>query len=266
MKKLVTNCNNEIAYIREGQGFPIILIHGLDGNMASLFALKDELKQHYEVIVYDVRGHGKSSKPNSFNLDDHVEDLKELMAKLNISTAHIIGHDMGGLIAKHFNDRYNSMVKTLTLIACNLIDSVHGLNKLMIEHQDEIEGFDKSEALIILFPYLYKKQDVAKKWFQNQLIYSRQSSEDSAIATRALMNFPEYDKNNLIKHVNVPTLVIYGRYDPLCFKESFQQYHEAFTSLKIFEFNHSGHAPHVEEAEHFMEVYLKFVNALEYQS
>ena len=50
MKKLVTNCNNEIAYIREGQGFPIILIHGLDGSMASLFSLKEELKKYYEVI------------------------------------------------------------------------------------------------------------------------------------------------------------------------------------------------------------------------
>lgn len=266
MKKIETSFGTEIAYIREGQGIPIILIHGLDGNMASLYDLKNKLKTYCEVIIYDVRGHGKSSKPNSFHLQDHVSDLNILMHKLSIEPAHLIGYDMGGVIAKHFTDQYETSVRSLTLIASNLNNSVHGLNKLMIEHQDEIEGFDKSEALIILFPYLYKKQDVAKKWFQNQLIYSRQSSEDSAIATRALMNFPEYDKNNLIKHVNVPTLVIYGRYDPLCSKESFQQYHDAFTSLKIFEFNHSGHAPHVEEAEHFMEVYLKFVNALEYQS
>lgn len=62
MEKVATNYNNEIAYIREGQGFPVILIHGLDGNMASLYSLKDELKHKFEVIVYDVRGHGKSTK------------------------------------------------------------------------------------------------------------------------------------------------------------------------------------------------------------
>lgn len=265
MKKLVTNCNNEIAYIREGQGFPIILIHGLDGNMASLFALKDELKQHYEVIVYDVRGHGKSSKPNSFNLDDHVEDLKELMAKLNISTAHIIGHDMGGLIAKYFNDRYNSMVKTLTLIACNLIDSVHGLNKLMIEHQNEIEGFDKSESLILLLPYMYQEEEKAKRWFQKQLIYSRQTAEDSAVATRALMQFPVFNKDIVIKNTDTPTLIINGKYDPLISNKVLEKYHYAFSSLQMIEFEHSGHAPHIEEPKYFLAVYSDFINATEYQ-
>ncbi|UBV34322.1 alpha/beta hydrolase [Staphylococcus xylosus] len=265
MKKLVTNCNNEIAYMREGQGFPIILIHGLDGNMASLFSLKEELKQHYEVIVYDVRGHGKSSKPNSFNLEDHVEDLKGLMTKLDISTAHIIGHDMGGLIAKHFNDSYNSMVKTLTLIACNLIDSVHGLNKLMIEHQDEIEGFDKSESLILLLPYMYQAEDKAKRWFQNQLIYSRQSAEDSAVATRALMEFPVFNKDVVIKNTETPTLIINGKYDPLVPSEVIEKYHYAFTSLKMVEFEQSGHAPHIEEPKHFLDVYSDFINVTEYQ-
>ncbi|MGO1631074.1 MAG: alpha/beta fold hydrolase, partial [Staphylococcus equorum] len=84
MIKIETSCNNEIAYIREGQGFPVILIHGLDSNMASLYNLKDALKNKFDVIVYDVRGHGKSSKPNSFNLEDHVEDLKILMKKLEV--------------------------------------------------------------------------------------------------------------------------------------------------------------------------------------
>lgn len=265
MEKVATNYNNEIAYIREGQGFPVILIHGLGGNMASLYSLKDELKHKFEVIVYDVRGHGKSTKKNSFNLEDHVEDLKALMTKLNISSAHLIGHDMGGLIAKHFTDKYESMVATLTLIACNLIDSVHALNKLMIEHQDEIEGFDKSEALILLLPYMYKEQEKAKKWFQNQLIYSRQSAEDSAVATRALMNFPVFNKDVVIKQTDVPTLIVNGVYDPLMTTETIEKYHYSFTRLLIQTFNESGHAPHIEEPEHFLDVYSDFIEANEFQ-
>ncbi|MGO2870323.1 MAG: alpha/beta fold hydrolase [Staphylococcus equorum] len=265
MIKIETSCNNEIAYIREGQGFPVILIHGLDSNMASLYNLKDALKNKFDVIVYDVRGHGKSSKPNSFNLEDHVEDLKILMKKLNVEVAHLIGHDMGGLITKNFTNKYESMVASLTLIASNLIDSVHGLNKLMIEHQDEIEGFDKSEALILLLPYMYKDQEKAKKWFQNQLIYSRQSAEDSAVATRALMGFPVFNKDIEIKHVNVPTLLVNGKYDPLFMGESTNRYDHAFQTLTILEFNQSGHAPHIEEPEHFVEVYLDFISTLKYQ-
>ena len=265
MIKIETSCNNEIAYIREGQGFPVILIHGLDSNMASLYNLKDALKNKFDVIVYDVRGHGKSSKPNSFNLEDHVEDLKILMKKLEVEEAHLIGHDMGGLIAKSFTNKYESMVTSLTLITSNLIDSVHGLNKLMIEHQDEIEGFDKSEALILLLPYMYKDQGKAKKWFQNQLIYSRQSAEDSAVATRAIMGFPVFNKDIEIEHVNVPTLIVNGRYDPLNMGESTDRYNHAFQTLTILEFKQSGHAPHIEEPDHFVEAYLDFIDALKYQ-
>ncbi|PHK50476.1 alpha/beta fold hydrolase [Staphylococcus edaphicus] len=265
MEKIATNCNNEIAYIREGQGFPVILIHGLDGNMASLYSLKDALKHSFDVIVYDVRGHGKSTKRHSFNLEDHVEDLKALMTKLDISSAHLIGHDMGGLIAKHFTDKYKTRVATLTLIACNLIDSVHALNKLMIDHQEEIEGFDKSEALILLLPYMYKEKEKAKKWYQNQLIYSRQTADDSAVATRALMEFPVLKKDVIIKQTDVPTLIVNGVYDPLMTNETIEKYNYAFTRLQMQSFNASGHAPHIEEPKHFLDVYNNFIMSQVFQ-
>src|SRR5699024_11303275 len=84
------------------------------------------------------------------------------MKQLNIEKAHLVGHDMGGLIAKHFVDKYESKVESLTLIACNLIDSVLELNKLMIEHEDEIEGFDKSESLILLLPYMRSEEHTSE--------------------------------------------------------------------------------------------------------
>lgn len=56
---------------------------------------KNELKKQYRVITYDVRGHGKSSRTESYELKDHVEDLNDLMGALNIDSAHILGHDMG---------------------------------------------------------------------------------------------------------------------------------------------------------------------------
>src|SRR5699024_4243054 len=129
----------------------------------------------------------------------------------NVKKAHLIGHDMGGLIAKHFSDEYASMVESLTLVACNLVDSVFELNKLMIEHEDEIEGFDKSESLLLLLPYIYKDKEKAKKWFQSQLIYNRQSAEDSAVATRALMQFPVFNKDTIIEETDIPTLIVNGK-------------------------------------------------------
>ncbi|WP_436862591.1 alpha/beta fold hydrolase [Staphylococcus caeli] len=262
MEKIATNANTEITYIREGQGYPVILIHGLDSNMASMVSLKNTLKQTFDVLIYDVRGHGKSTKTNAFQLDDHVEDLKILMSKLNIPAAHVIGHDMGGIIAKRFSDEYESMVLSLTLIACDLVESVHGLNRLMVEHQDEIEGFDKHEALILLMPYMYKDSENAKKWLQHQFIYSRQSAEDSAVAARALMGFPVFEKDVEIKQTDIPTLIINGEHDPLVTQDTVEKYRTAFTSIHMQTFSQSGHAPHIEEPQRFLELLIAFIKSI----
>ena len=53
------------------------------------------------MIAYDVRGHGKSSRPDSYNLEDRVKDLYVLIDKLNLKKVHLLGHDMGGIIAEN---------------------------------------------------------------------------------------------------------------------------------------------------------------------
>ncbi|MDT3959130.1 alpha/beta hydrolase [Staphylococcus kloosii] len=163
MNKISIDNDNEIAYTREGQGIPVVLIHALDGNMAAFINLKKELKEHYEVITYDVRGHGYSSKPVAYNLTDHIHDLAVLLERLDIAHVHIIGHEMGSVIAKTFAECYEEKVLSLTLISFDFTNGTHGLNKLMFEHQDEIVGFDKAEALIVLFPYIYKAHESARK-------------------------------------------------------------------------------------------------------
>lgn len=127
----------------------------------------------------------------------------------------------------------------------------------MVDHQEEVAGFNKSEAMIILFPKLFKDQEKAMKWYQWQKLYSRPTPEDSAIAIRALLNNidikEEHDK------VTVPTLVINGEYDPLIFDKLNYRIDSYFDNIRKEVFSGSGHAPHIEEAEKFLNVYLDFI-------
>lgn len=258
MKKIETSNQIKIAYQDAGTGIPVILIHGLDGNLAGFYSLKKELKKHYRVIVYDVRGHGKSTHPTSYNLNDHIKDLIMLMQQLGIKSAHLLGHDMGGIIAQAFTEKYKEKVRSLTIISSKSEDIVHGFTKLMIEHQDKVAGFNKSEALLILFPYIYKKSDVAMKWFQRQRLYSKQDDEDSAVASRALLD-TENQSNTVTYDINVPTMIVDGRYDPIIINKENQQFENQFKNINYVLFNDSGHAPHIEEEEKFLTLYLNFV-------
>lgn len=258
MKKIEMSNQIKIAYQDVGTGIPVILIHGLDGNLAAFYSLKRELRKHYRVIVYDVRGHGKSTHPMSYNLNDHIKDLTMLMQRLGIKSAHLLGHDMGGIIAQAFTKKYKEKVRSLTIISSKSEDIVHGFTKLMIEHQDKVAGFNKSEALLILFPYIYKKSDVAMKWFQRQRLYSKQDDEDSAVASRALLD-TENQSNTVTYDINVPTMIVDGRYDPIIINKENQQFENQFKNINYVLFNDSGHAPHIEEEEKFLTLYLNFV-------
>ena len=68
--------------------------------------------------------------------------------------------------------------------------------QLMIEHQEEIQGFNRSEAILILFPYIFKEQSRAMKWFQAQYLYHKATSEDNATASRALYSISIVKLNN----------------------------------------------------------------------
>ena len=263
MKKIQTVNQTKIAYQDEGQGIPIILIHGLDGNSAAFYLLNKQLQDQYRVIAYDVRGHGKSSRPNSYSLDDHVKDLYILMDKLNINQAHILGHDMGGIIAREFTEKHEKKVRSLTIISSKVEDIIHGFTKLMIEQQDEVAGFNKSEALLLLFPYIYKEYEQAMKWFQHQRLYSKQSPEDSAVASRALLETVNANKE-FTHNVEVPTLIINGRYDPIIRDKDHYEMEEHFRNVEKVLFEDSGHAPYVEEADRFLDLYLSFLENVDH--
>lgn len=262
VKKIETLDHTKIAYQDNGNGIPIILIHGLDGNSAAFDLLNRQLQQQYRVIAYDTRGHGKSTRPNSYGLADHIKDLYILIDKLNLGQAHILGHDMGGIIAKSFAEKYEDKVLSLTIISSKAEDIVHGFTKLMIEHQDEIAGFNKSEALLLLFPYIYKEREEAMKWFQRQRLYSKQNSEDSAIASRALLDTFNANRE-FTNYVKVPTLIINGRYDPIIDNKEYYKLEERFENVEKVLFEDSGHAPYVEEADKFLDIYLNFLENVE---
>ncbi|MFW3610859.1 alpha/beta fold hydrolase [Staphylococcus caprae] len=262
MEKILT-CNQiELAYNDEGQGIPIILIHGLDGNLSGFQDLKNELLQSHRVITYDVRGHGKSSRSESYDLKDHVEDLRYLMDALNVSSAHILGHDMGGIIGREFTETYQHKVISLTIVSAKREDITHGFTKLMVDNQEEVAGFNKSEAMIILFPKLFNNQDKAMRWYQRQKLYSRPTPEDSAIAIRALLNSVDVTKD-VHNKVTVPTFIVNGEHDPLIFDKQHYRIDNYFENVRKSIFSDSGHAPHIEEPERFLEQYLDFIQKVE---
>jgi len=93
----------KIRYTIEGQGEPVLLIHGFLLNLESNWAIPGtikELSSNFQVIAIDNRGHGKSGKPHdpkAYGIQ-MVEDSIRLLDHLKIKKAHIVGYSMGARI------------------------------------------------------------------------------------------------------------------------------------------------------------------------
>jgi 3-oxoadipate enol-lactonase len=104
------------AYSVAGDGPALFLIHGIGARRATFDSLVAGLKDRFTCISYDLRGHGLSPLPEGqFGLDDLVDDLEELRARLGIQRAHVAGHSLGGMIGPRYAWRYPDRVLSLGL-------------------------------------------------------------------------------------------------------------------------------------------------------
>src|SRR3954452_4897187 len=62
----------------QGKGFPVVILHGLTGNLTTMQLEIDRLSQSYQTIAIDSRGHGRSDKPAQFTLDKVSREAHEL--------------------------------------------------------------------------------------------------------------------------------------------------------------------------------------------
>ncbi|MEW6438831.1 MAG: alpha/beta hydrolase [Pseudomonadota bacterium] len=92
-----------VAYLRQGKGRLVILVHGV-GMQASVWKDQiDALSRHYDVIALDMLGHGESSlPPGDAGLNDYSDAVLALINHLGGEKAHLVGHSMGALVALEF--------------------------------------------------------------------------------------------------------------------------------------------------------------------
>lgn len=107
-----------MAYSRAGSGPPLLLIHGLGGTRATWNRVIGDLASTHTVIAPDLPGHGESEAPaGDYSLGAHAAALRDLLVALNISSASVIGHSLGGGIAMQFVYQFPERTDRLVLIS-----------------------------------------------------------------------------------------------------------------------------------------------------
>jgi pimeloyl-ACP methyl ester carboxylesterase len=96
-----TENSAETAYDLEGSGPTVALIHGLGLNRAMWQWQLPALVPHFQVLTYDLLGHGESANPVGVpDLTMFSEQLVRLMDRLRVARAAVVGFSLGGMIAR----------------------------------------------------------------------------------------------------------------------------------------------------------------------
>ena len=125
----------EIAYLDEGSGEAVLLIHGFASNVNTNWVdtgwVKTLTQAGYRVVAYDNRGHGRSEK--LYGLEDYgapimAEDARRLLDHLEIDRAHVIGYSMGARIAAFLAIAHPARVRSLVFggLGLNMVRGVAG--------------------------------------------------------------------------------------------------------------------------------------------
>src|SRR5690348_17054682 len=83
----------------------LIFVHGLTGSSSAWFPYEREFEEDYNLLTFDLRGHGRSEKPKHYRdyaISEFVADLEDLIDRLAIKEFNLISHSFGTVIALPF--------------------------------------------------------------------------------------------------------------------------------------------------------------------
>lgn len=101
----------------QGQGFPILCLHGHPGSGQSLAVFTHHLSNRFQTIAPDLRGYGHSRVNRKFDMHDHLLDLIALLDEYQVDRCLVLGWSLGGILAMELALQLPKRVRGLILIA-----------------------------------------------------------------------------------------------------------------------------------------------------
>ena len=205
-----------IAYTITGQGEPIIFIHGIGSTGYAWKGVIQRLKDQYQCITYDLRGHGDSKYDTSdFILDDLVNDLEKLRLHLKLKKIHLVGHSLGGMIGPAYARKFSKNVLTISMLSTAAFRSNTDKQKIL----DIIEEIKKNGLDSILLTF-------KKRWFTDNFILKNpevitkrmDQLKKTNLKTflRVFWIYATYEMDKWLNNLQVPCLLMTGQYDLSC--------------------------------------------------
>ncbi|MFD3448694.1 2-succinyl-6-hydroxy-2,4-cyclohexadiene-1-carboxylate synthase [Microbacteriaceae bacterium 4G12] len=258
MKAVLNGVSYEYEVI--GSGEPLLLLHGFTGSKETWRRFLPSWSQQFQIITVDLIGHGETDRPDDpkrYRIEKVAEDIVQLLTKLHVQKAHVLGYSMGGRLAITLACLYPEYVQSLLLENC-----IAGLES----EQERIERMQKDEELAAYIEQhgiqafinrwenipLFATQKTLPEVVQEQTRKQRLRNDAKGLANslRGMGTGAQPSWWRELKKLEMPILLISGEYDEK-FWHILSRMKNEFPRAELVQISEAGHAIHVEQPEKF---------------
>ncbi|WP_185882373.1 alpha/beta fold hydrolase [Blattabacterium cuenoti] len=245
----------DFSYIKEGTGHPLILLHGLMGGLSNFNALLEFFpKKGYKVIIPVLPIYKMPLLlTNIFSLSKYII---QLLIKIRIQKATLIGNSLGGHIALIIAKKRNDLVHSLVLTGSSgLFEKSFG------------EAFPKREN----YEYIKKK---SQEVFYDPKIATKELVDevfnivnDKKKGIKILYIAKSAMKDNMSKDLSIiqqPICLIWGKQDPVTPPIVAQEFHRLLPHSELYWIDKCGHVPMMEHPKIFVTILEKWLSKLDF--
>lgn len=273
-RSTVTLHGHEMHFVRAGSGPVLILIHGVLGNRKSWAHLMSVLAQDFTLIAPDLFGHGESAKPlGDYSLGAYAGTLRDLMETLQIPSATIVGHSLGGGVAMQFAYLFPERCERLVLVSSGGL----GRELSILLRAPTLPGSewllpllgsrwvrDRGEALgrHMRRLGLHTSPDILEAWRGFSTLGDAESRRAFLATIRTVagpggQNVDAHEKFALFH--DLPVLLVWGARDRFIPVRHASITHQALPGSRLVVFEDAGHFPQLADPDRFAKVLRDFV-------
>ncbi len=241
----------KMVYTDEGQGLPLVLVHGFPLSRGAWVRQVDALKSSYRVIAPDLRGLGDSeARPGTNSMDQAADDIHALLRQLNTGPVVLIGHSMGGYATLAFARKYAAMLRGLVLVGTKAgADTAEAAaGRRATAEKVRVEG--SAVVVSAMAPKMLAASNTDAAMAHQVRGFMERSKPEGVIGS--LLGMAERgDSTDLLSQITVPTLVITGGDDTIIPPAESEKLATAIPGARLEMIPGAGHLVAFEKPEEF---------------